>query len=81
MLLGRADSADRSIMATNTNSESRSTLQEQLRVKGELIRQLKKDEAPAERVSMTVGVAIMYPRVATWAEWMTGRLVLLQAAL
>jgi len=64
-----------------TNSESRSALQEQLRVKGELIRQLKKDEAPAERVSMTVGVAIMYPRVATWAEWMTGRLVLLQAAL
>ena len=50
-------------------------------MKGELIRQLKKDEAPAERVSMTVGVAIMYPRVATWAEWMTGRLVLLQAAL
>lgn len=64
-----------------TNSESRSALQEQLRVKGELIRQLKKDEAPAERVSMTVGVSIMYPRVATWAEWMTGRLVLLQAAL
>lgn len=43
-----------------TNSESRSALQEQLRVKGELIRQLKKDEAPAERVSMTVGVSIIY---------------------
>jgi len=64
-----------------TNSASRSALQEQLRVKGEFISQLKKDEAPAERVSMTVSVAIMYPRVATLAEWMTGRLVLLQGAL
>ena len=66
-----------------TNSDSRSALQEQLRVKGELIRQLKKDEAPAEKVNVIVGVAIRYVNKNGHVGGVDvmGHLVLFQAAL